>query len=51
MVMDVVTDAELGVVRKRAQTAAEGKLLSREATMLRAVAHPGVVQLLDVEGG
>jgi serine/threonine protein kinase len=49
--MDVVTDAELGVVRKRAQTAAEGKLLSREATMLRAVAHPGVVQLLDVEGG
>jgi hypothetical protein len=38
-------------VRKRAITAGDRSRLQHEAGMLRAAAHPGVVELLSVEGG
>jgi len=46
-------DVEIEATRvwKRAQTAGERQVLGREAAMLRAVAHPGVVQLLEAESG
>jgi hypothetical protein len=50
MLMDVWSDHDLGFVHKRAQTAEECRRLGQEAAVLRAVAHPGVVQLVDVEG-
>jgi hypothetical protein len=49
--MDIIHDHESGVVRKGARTAKERETLGREAAVLRAIAHPGVVQLIGVHGG
>jgi serine/threonine protein kinase len=48
--MDILYDSERGLVTKRATTEAQRASLSREAAILKVVAHPGVVQLVGVEG-
>jgi hypothetical protein len=48
--MDVTHDTGRAVVTKRARSAAERRQLANEADVLRVVAHPGVVQLVEVEG-
>jgi hypothetical protein len=48
--MDVENDVLVGLVTKRAGTNEERDRLGREADLLRVVAHPGVVQLVGVEG-
>jgi tRNA A-37 threonylcarbamoyl transferase component Bud32 len=49
--MDVTRDEASGTVSKRAGTLGERQALAREASNLRAVAHPGVVRLIQAEGG
>jgi tRNA A-37 threonylcarbamoyl transferase component Bud32 len=44
-------DPEGGTFRKEAETAADGERLRREAEVLTAVAHPGLVRLIAAEGG
>jgi hypothetical protein len=48
--MDVTHDTEGGFVAKRAGAADERRRLQGEAAVLRVLAHPGVVQLVSVEG-
>jgi hypothetical protein len=48
--MMIELDGAAGLVRKRAQNRAERDRLAGEAAILRAGAHPGVVQLLDTVG-
>ena len=43
-------DLGAGTVRKAADTPSERRRLGREASVLRAGAHPGIVQLLEVQG-
>jgi hypothetical protein len=47
--MDVTSDGA-GRTDKRARTAAERRQIEHEAAVLRRVAHPGVVQLLGIDG-
>ncbi len=47
--MNVTTDG-FGLTYKQARTANEQRRLEHEAAVLRRVAHPGVVQLLDTQG-
>ena len=49
--MEVTSDVGSEVVHKWARTAEERQRLAHEAAVLAAVAHPGVVQVLGVEGG
>jgi hypothetical protein len=51
MEMDVICDPDSEVMHKWARTAEERRRLDHEAAVLAAVAHPGVVQLVGVEGG
>ena len=48
--MVILCDNDAGLVTKRAETAAQREALGREARILRVVAHPGVVQLVGVDG-
>jgi tRNA A-37 threonylcarbamoyl transferase component Bud32 len=46
-----IGDPEGGTFRKEAETAADRERLRREAEVLTAVAHPGLVRLIATEGG
>jgi hypothetical protein len=48
--MEIVGDDRSDVIRKRARSGEEARRLEHEAEVLRAVAHPGVVQLLGIAG-
>jgi hypothetical protein len=48
--MDVSCDAETKLVHKRARSAEERHRLRHEATVLGAVPHPGVVQVVATDG-
>jgi hypothetical protein len=48
--MQVTGDLDTGFVFKQAHSPEERRRLGREAAILRAIAHPGVVQLVRVEG-
>jgi hypothetical protein len=48
--MQVTGDRNTGLVCKQAHSTEERRRLGREAAILRAIAHPGVVQLVGAEG-
>ena len=48
--MQVTGDLDSGLVYKQADSTEERRRLGREASVLHAIAHPGVVQLVRVEG-
>jgi serine/threonine protein kinase len=48
--MQVTGDPDAGLVYKQADTTQERRRLQREAAILQAIPHPGVVQLVKAEG-